>query len=123
MSRRVMAMVHVPDIRAAIDWYRSVGFEVIGTHEDGGVIDWAMLSFGDGIIMFNVGGQPSAAHRREVDLYVQTERIDDLYQQLRERVEVVEEPHDTEYGMREFIVRDLNRFWITFGQEMENTGV
>jgi uncharacterized glyoxalase superfamily protein PhnB len=118
MARRVMPMVHVPDIRAAVEWYQSVGFKVIGTHEDGGVIDWAMLSFGDGILMFNIGGQPSTAHRREVDLYVQTEKIDDLYQQLRERVEVVEEPHDTEYGMREFIIRDLNRFWITFGQDI-----
>ena len=118
MSRRVMPMVHVPDVRAAVDWYQSVGFKVIGTHEDGGVMDWAMLSFGDGILMFNIGGQPSADHRREVDLYVRTEKIDDLYQQLREQVEVVEEPHDTEYGMREFIIRDLNRFWVTFGQDI-----
>jgi hypothetical protein len=28
----------------------------------------------------------------------------------------VEDPHDTFYGMREFIVRDNNGFWITFGQ-------
>jgi len=28
----------------------------------------------------------------------------------------VEGLHDTFYGMREFIIRDLNRFWITFGQ-------
>jgi hypothetical protein len=32
-------------------------------------------------------------------------------------VDVVEVPHDTFYGMRELIIRDLNRFWITFGQE------
>src|ERR1700720_2576724 len=25
-------------------------------------------------------------------------------------------PHDTFYGMREFTIRDLNRFWITFAQ-------
>jgi hypothetical protein len=35
---------------------------------------------------------------------------------LRNRVEVVEGPHDTPYGMRDFIIRDPNRFWITFGQ-------
>ena len=27
-------------------------------------------------------------------------------------------PHDTHYGMRELIIRDLNRFWITFGQHV-----
>jgi hypothetical protein len=30
---------------------------------------------------------------------------------------VIEGPHNTFYGMREVIIRDLNRFWITFGQE------
>jgi len=31
-------------------------------------------------------------------------------------VEVVQCPNDTYYGMREFVLRDLNRFWVTFGQ-------
>jgi len=47
--------------------------------------------------------------------------VDDLYQRLSGRVEVVEEPHDTFYGMREIIIRDLNRFWITFGEKIEKT--
>jgi hypothetical protein len=42
--------------------------------------------------------------------------VDQLYQRLKGQVEVVEAPHDTFYGMREFIIRDINRFWITFGQ-------
>ena len=37
---------------------------------------------------------------------------------LKDRVDVVEAPHDTEYGMRELIIRDLNRFWITFGESL-----
>ena len=28
----------------------------------------------------------------------------------------MEEPHDTFYGMREFIIRDCNRFWLSFGE-------
>jgi len=35
---------------------------------------------------------------------------------LKGRVDVVEGPHDTFYGMRELIIRDLNRFWITVGR-------
>ncbi len=30
--------------------------------------------------------------------------------------EVVKGLHDTFYGAREFIIRDLNRFWMTFAQ-------
>jgi len=77
--------------------------------------------------MFNQGGQPSTRDRREVDLYIYSDNVDDLYRRLKDRVDIVEAPHDTFYGMREFIFRDLNRFWITFGQasvfEVLMTGV
>lgn len=54
--------------------------------------------------------------RREVDLYLDVDNVDELYERLKDGVEVVKGLHDTFYGMREFIIRDLNRFWITFGQ-------
>ena len=44
----------------------------------------------------------------------------DLYRRIQDQVEVVEGLHDTFYGMREFIIRDLNRFWMTFGQPVQN---
>ena len=59
--------------------------------------------------------------RREVDLYVDAADVDQLFVSLRDRVQVVEGLHDTHYGMREFISRDPNGFWITFGQERGST--
>jgi len=110
-------MIHVPDVRATVDWYQSFGFTVLDTYgNEGEGLSFAILSFGNSQVMFNQDGQPSSSRRREVDLYVYTDRIDELYQQLKDRVDVVEGPHDTFYGMREFIFRDLNRFWITFAQ-------
>jgi uncharacterized glyoxalase superfamily protein PhnB len=117
MVDRVVPMIHVLDVRATVEWYQSIGFEVVETFGDGcGGLSFAILSFGSSQVMFNQDGQPSASARREVDLYVYTERVDDLHVHLKDRVEIVEPPHDTFYGMREFIIRDLNRFWITFGQ-------
>jgi hypothetical protein len=110
-------MIHVPDVRATVDWYKGIGFDVNNTYGDAGEgLSFAILSFGDSRVMFNQCGQPSSLHRREVDLYIYTEKVDDLYARLKDRVEVVEGPHDTFYGMREFIIRDLNRFWITFAE-------
>ena len=118
MTNHVTPMIHVPDVRAAIEWYRDIGFSVENTVEDGDTLSFAMLSFGDGQVMFNEGGKPSNAFRREVDLYIHTDGIDGLYERLKARVDVVEAPHDTFYGMRELIIRDLNRFWITFAEEL-----
>jgi uncharacterized glyoxalase superfamily protein PhnB len=121
MTKKLVPMVHVPDVRATVDWYCGVGFAVIDTYDDGGDgFSFAILSFGSSRVMFNQGGRPSAEHRREVDLYVYTEGVDELYERLKDRVEVVEGPHDQFYGMREFIIRDLNRFWITFAQPSES---
>jgi uncharacterized glyoxalase superfamily protein PhnB len=117
MTKKAVPMIHVPNVRATVDWYCGVGFTVNETYDDGGDgLSFAFLSFGSSQVMFNQGGRPSNEHRREVDLYVYTENIDELYEQLKDRVDVVEGPHDQFYGMREFIIRDLNRFWITFAQ-------
>jgi hypothetical protein len=119
MSKRVVPMLHVPDVRATASWYEGIGFTVVGTHEEDGHMDWAALSYGSAEVMLNEGGRASSSPRREVDLYVFTDDVESTYDQLKDRVELVEGLHDTFYGMREFIIRDLNRFWITFGQESE----
>ncbi len=59
---------------------------------------------------------PSTEQRSEADLYILTDNVDDLYRRLKDRVQVVVELYDAFYGMREFIIRDFNGFWITFGQ-------
>lgn len=111
-------MIHVPDVRAAVEWYAGLGFQVAATYgNETGELSFGMVSFGDTEVMFNEGGEASTKHRREVDLYVYTDDVDELYERLKDRVDVVEPPHDTFYGARELIIRDLNRFWITFGQD------
>src|SRR5579862_8520164 len=109
-SKRVRPMIHVPDVQAAVDCYMSVGFELVSTNEDDGKVDWALLSFGDGQVMFNAGGGTSPAQRREVDLYVNTDDVDSLFERIKGRVDLQKGLHDTFYGAREFIVRDVHGF-------------
>lgn len=119
MQKKVVPMFHVPDVRRTVDWYRDIGFEVTSTYGDGGDgLSFAIVSFGAGEVMFSSGGQLSSKQRREVDLYAYTERIDELYDRIKDQIEIIEGPHNMFYGMREIIVRDLNGFWITFGQEV-----
>lgn len=120
MSRKVVPMIHVPDVKATVDWYERIGFKTEATYNnEGDGLSFAIVSFGSGQVMFSQDGQPSSQRRREVDLYVYTENVDALFEQLKDQVDVVATPDDTFYGMRELIIRDLNRFWITFGQESD----
>ena len=119
MSQNVVPMIHVPDVRSTVDWYESIGFRAVATYgnETDTGLSFAIMAFGNGQVMFNQGGETSTQRRREVDLYTYTDDVDAIYTELKDRVDVIEGPHNTFYGMREVIIRDLNGFWITFGQE------
>ena len=119
-QQSVVAMIHVPDVKATAEWYVAVaGFTQIRVNEEDGEMNWALLRHGNADVMLSAGGKRSDAQRREVDLYVHSlESVDAIYMRLKGNVDVVEEPHDTFYGMRELIVRDCNRFWITFGEQV-----
>ena len=115
--RAATPMIHVPDVRATTAWYETIGFTLLESYGDGEEgLSFAILSAGNTRLMLNQGGRLSTAERREVDLYVDTEDVDHLFASLRDRVQIVAGPDDTDYGMREFIIRDPNGFWITFGQ-------
>lgn len=116
MFQTIVPMIHVRDVRATAEWYAAMEFEVIRTNQEDGEMNWVKLRLGNSELMFNAGGKASADERREVDLYITTENIDEVFERLKNRAEIVEELHDTIYGMREFVIRDCNRFWITFGQ-------
>ena len=120
MPACIVPMIHVPDVHATAQWYASIGFEILRVNRecDTGPLDWALLRFGESEIMLNSGGQPSTARRREFDLYTHVEDVEALRRGLEGKAEMVEDVHDTFYGMREFIIRDCNGFWITFGQRI-----
>ena len=118
MPERIVPMIHVPDVAACARWYESIGFTIRGTAKecDEGPMNWALLQLGESTIMLNAGGNVSEAPRREVDLYIHVDNIDELRRNLDGKSTLVEDLHETFYGMREFIIRDCNGFWITFGQ-------
>jgi uncharacterized glyoxalase superfamily protein PhnB len=117
--QHVTPMIHVPDVRATVAWYESIGFAVLGTNEDpDDGMTFALLSYGNSQIMLNAGGRLSHEDRREVDLYVRTDDVDGLHRRLKDHVQIRVDLNETFYGTREFIVRDPNGFWVTFGQDL-----
>src|SRR5262249_35999151 len=116
MTPHITPMIHVPDIAATVAFYTSIGFDLVSQNEDNGCLDWAMVRLGQSAVMFSAPGVASAAERREVDLYIHVEGLEPWFAGAAPLAEVVEGLHTTFYGAREFIVRDVNRFWIPFGE-------
>src|SRR5262249_35561774 len=110
MPQTVVPLIHAAYVRAIDSRYSSIGFKLLRQNEEDGEINWAKLSFENSEVMLDAGGKASSEFRREVDLYILVEDVDGLCRRLKDRVELVEGVHDTFYGMREFVIRDVNRF-------------
>jgi hypothetical protein len=112
--RKGVPMISVLDIAATLDWYVSIGFREIERHEEDGVVDFGMVSFGRAELMLLPGGRPGP---HDVSLWFYTDRVDELYQLLKSRqLEFAEEIYDTFYGVREFGILDLNEYALYFIQ-------
>jgi ankyrin repeat protein len=130
--KKVVPMITVPDVAAALDWYASIGFTETARYADNGVVNFGMLSFGDAQLMLNIHGKPG---KHDADLWFYTDRVDDLYQLLKSRqleaaraslvgdapaergIEFVEDIYDPFYGGRQFSIRDPNGYGLLFYQE------
>ena len=112
-------MISVPDVAATLEWYRSIGFEEISRYADDSLVNFGMLEFGKAQLMLRLEERKGP---RDVSLWLYTDQVDALYQQLKSSApdrapfEFVEEIYDTFYGAREFGIRDLNGYALYFIQ-------
>src|SRR6266550_957126 len=134
--KKADAMISVPNVRAAVDWYKSIGFQLEGEHEIDTNAAWAGLSFGGWFLMLVPGGM--AGTRQAVSFWLRTDGVDDLYQVLKKRqmersaailrneksyipeTRFIQDLHNAFYGEREFAIVDLNGYELHFVQAIES---
>lgn len=136
---KLTPMVSVPDVTATVDWYRSLGFELLGTDNgDGeGKLGWALVRLGTAEVMFVPSTVPWRSQASGTSLWFRTDQIDDLYAHLKQRQleraraaltgEVTSAPevrftldlHTAFYGQREFGIVDPNGVHLMFAQAVE----
>jgi uncharacterized glyoxalase superfamily protein PhnB len=128
-----VAMIYVPDVARALEWYASLGFKELARYEDEGLVNFGMVSFGGAELMLNMhGGRGSQG----ASLWFYTNQVDALYQLLKARQmsaaqaslggeagahEGIEFEQDIEnmfYGARQFCIRDLNGYELYFIQSI-----
>ncbi|HSL71289.1 MAG TPA: ankyrin repeat domain-containing protein [Longimicrobiales bacterium] len=134
---RITPMLGVPDLETTIAWYRSIGFELTGSHGDDGKLDWAEMAFGDAAIMFIPSTDPWGETTAALSLWIKCDRLDELYTLLKqhqlERARAILAGEVTElaevrfrgdlytafYGQREFCIRDPNGIDLNFFQPLD----
>src|SRR6266852_857990 len=104
----------VPDIPAAAEFYRTkLGFFVAFTWGDPPTMAGVNLGH---VQIFLEQGTPSPTG---CSVYFVVGDADELYEfQRASGVEVVQLPGDRPYGLRDYTVRDLNGYALTFGHRL-----
>jgi uncharacterized glyoxalase superfamily protein PhnB len=117
LGSRLVPSLDARDLRETIDFYRDkLGFRVTGLHPDDGEPAWCELSRGSIRIMFS-RSHDDGALALTGSLYLWPDDVVALHRELTGRGVAVEwGPEVMDYGMREFAVRDPNRYLLVFGE-------
>ena len=120
----------VPDVGAAIDFYTGkLGFtlyRVDPSGETGPHSEFAILTLGRAVVMFAadhlyeaMGGIIQSPRGVAIDIRIMVDDADAVYNRCRESgVEIVHEIADRYYGLRDFVISDLNGFRLRFASPL-----
>lgn len=124
---KVSPVLGVPRVRQAAEYYRDVlGFSLDpvdgvfqpSAAEPDGV--YAIVKMEDAWIHFQIRREVTPERKRhalERDVYLYVNNVTEFHADLQQRgAKILHDPFDAPYGVREFVVEDLNGFRITFGQ-------
>lgn len=123
MLKKLTPNFMVEDVRKTLDFYRDVlGFETVTTVDDGDEIGFAIVQRDDVEMMFqsraslseNVPALTGSAIGASQTLLIEVSGIEQLYEQVRGKVEIVVDMHKTFYGTQEFYFRDVNGYILSF---------
>ena len=113
----------VDDVVQTADWYRDfMGFRIRFASADHGfgIVDRDNIEVH--LMRASTPGarnSVTAIKENGGDLYVFVRDADELYEEYKAKgVEMLEDPADQFYGMRDFRVRDLNGYVIGFGHSV-----
>lgn len=115
----LIPMLEVDDLRLTIDFYSTqLGFECAASYPDDGDPGWALLKRDDVKIMFTVRNAHSTVEKPVMtgSLYIHPDNVDEVWEQLKDKVTIEYPIENFDYGMREFAIRDCNGYLLQFGQ-------
>ncbi len=105
---------HVSDISASLRFYT----DVLGFSERFRFGDYAGISHGD--VQVHLSG-PLATNKKQIgqgSIYIFCYDVVSYYSEVSRRgAHIQAPPRDYEYGMRDFVIEDLDHNLVAFGQE------
>jgi uncharacterized glyoxalase superfamily protein PhnB len=111
-------MLRTKELKATVDFYvNTLGFTCNAFSEDWG---WASLTRDAVEIMLALPNDHEPFDRPAFtgSLYIKTDDVDAVWEQLKDKCRICYPIEDFEYGMREFAIYDNNGYLLQFGKEI-----
>ena len=128
MLKKLTPNMMVEDVRNTLLFYQDIlNFRVVMTLPESAPFDFAIVQR-DGVeLMFqsrqslseNVPILAGSAIGASQTFYIEVDGINELYQQLRDKVEIVVDLHTTFYGTQELYFRDINGYILSFSEAIQ----
>lgn len=119
---RLIPMLESNDLKASLAYYRDIlGFELTGIAPDADNPYWIAVKR-DGIeLMFSSRNAHSLQPKPEMTgvLYIYSDNVEEIWEELKEKVEIAWPLQSFDYGMKEFGIRDCHGYLLSFGQEIK----
>jgi uncharacterized glyoxalase superfamily protein PhnB len=114
-------MLETENLKQTIDFYnRILGFTCQACFPDFEEPGWAALEK-DGLeLMFTLRNEHSIIEKPTMtgSLYFNPEDVDEVWNELKDKVTIEYPIENFDYGMREFAIRDCNGYLLQFGQQI-----
>lgn len=127
--KKVTINLMVENVNRSIEFYKdTLEFKVTATLPDSGNYEFAIMNKDDVEIMLqSMSSMPEDIRHLwgdtiggSITLYYEIESIDEYYNRVKEKCEIIHDMNETFYGMKEFTIRDNNGYLLTFAEEIKN---
>ena len=120
----------VENVEKAIEFYQNIlGFKVTSSvplGRDPKILQWCSMRLGDVEIMLhlreNLEEELPALKDIKISasltFFIDVENLNELYEKVKDKVEIVQDLHNTFYGTTEFAIKDLGGYILTFAESI-----
>lgn len=123
----ITANLKVDNVKETILFYKDVlGFEIVMTvpEYDQAKLNWGMVKNNEAVLMFqekyNLEEEYPALKNNTgtgcLTLFIKVENIEEFYNNIKGKVNIIKDIHSTFYGTKEFAILDINNFILTFAE-------
>jgi uncharacterized glyoxalase superfamily protein PhnB len=118
--KKVVPVLRVSDMQASVNFYETtLGFTLLWRATNDGA-ETCMLQAGALEMLISTGSHLGGEPRLTGTLYFHTDRVEDLFDRIKDQVVIVWPLETMEYGLKEFGIRDREGYTLAFAEDTTN---